>query len=200
MKMKTIGSKIRKRTALLCAFFVLSLAGGTQAAERVKEHPKPSISAQDTKIYEFVHSAFPQGQPPQKTLWLNKDLRKNIKKILRHKYGLLRVKYWQEDARTVWVLQEVGKYKPITVGIIVDQGQIEKLSVLVYRESHGWEVKHDFFTRQFVGAHLSHKLRIDQDIDGISGATLSVRALKKTARLALYLDDVVQSKRPIISE
>jgi len=106
----------------------------------------------------------------------------------------LRVRYHAEGQRTVWVLEEIGKYKPITVGISVSDGAIEKLQVLAYRESHGWEVKQDFFTRQFIGAKLSKKWRLDEDIDGISGATLSVRALKKLARLALYFDSVVQEK------
>jgi Na+-translocating ferredoxin:NAD+ oxidoreductase RnfG subunit len=147
----------------------------------------------------FIEAAFGETVPASKTLWLNKALKKDVAKIMGHKnFQGLRVRYHADGARTVWVLEEIGKYKPITVGIAVNDGAIEKLRVLAYRESHGWEVKQDFFTRQFIGAKLAKKWRLDEDIDGISGATLSVRALKKLARLALYFDGVVQNADEIV--
>lgn len=143
---------------------------------------------------DFIETIFGEAVPASKTLWLNKALKKDVAKIMGHKnFQGLRVRYHKEGMRTVWVLEEIGKYKPITVGIAVNDGTIEKLHVLAYRESHGWEVKQDFFTRQFIGAKLSKKWQLDEDIDGISGATLSVRALKKLARLALYFDGVAQN-------
>ena len=63
--------------------------------------------------------------------------------------------------------------------------------VLVFRESRGWEVRHPFFTDQFRDAGLTGELALDRNIDGISGATLSVRALSRLARLALYLHTVI---------
>jgi hypothetical protein len=61
------------------------------------------------------------------------------------------------------------------------------LRVLIYRESRGWEVRHAFFTRQFDQAQLENG-KLDRSIDGITGATLSVEALQRAARLALWLD------------
>ncbi len=142
--------------------------------------------------HSFVAEVFQNDIPVSQTLWLTRDIKKHAKKILRHDYGALRVRYWQNGNKTVWVLDEIGKYKPITVGIVIADGAIEKLTVLAYRESHGWEVKHDFFTAQFIGAKLTKSKKMNQDVDGISGATLSVRALKKLARLALYFNQEVQ--------
>ncbi len=147
-----------------------------------------TIDAQEA----FLKRSFKTGIPMSKVLWLTKDLKPKIKKILKHAYPALRIRYWQDGSRTAWVLDEIGKYKPITVGILVQNGAIEQLKVLTYRESHGWEVRHDFFTRQFIGAKLPKPLQLDRNIDGISGATLSVRALKKLAILALFLDQTVQ--------
>jgi hypothetical protein len=70
---------------------------------------------------------------------------------------------------------------------VVSGGRLERIKVLVFRESRGWEVRHPFFTDQFRETGLTGDLDLDRDIDGISGATLSVRALKKLSRLALYL-------------
>lgn len=142
----------------------------------------------------FLKSSFETGIPMSKVLWLTKNLKPQVKKILKHAYPALRVRYWQNGTRTAWVLDEIGKYKPITVGIVVQDGAIERLKVLTYRESHGWEVRHDFFTRQFIGARLPKPHKLDRKVDGISGATLSVRALKKLAILALFLDQKVQKQ------
>ena len=61
------------------------------------------------------------------------------------------------------------------------------MKVLIYRESHGWEVKHEFFTDQFKDIGLKSNNKLDGYIDNISGATMSVDALRNLGRLALYL-------------
>jgi len=71
---------------------------------------------------------------------------------------------------------------------VIKKGQIERIKVLIFRESRGWEVRYPFFTEQFSGARLIKNYQRNQPIDGITGATLSVRALKKLARLSLYLE------------
>ena len=58
---------------------------------------------------------------------------------------------------------------------------------MIFRESRGWEVSYPFFTEQFQGIILTPEYELEQPIDGITGATLSVRALEKLARLSLYL-------------
>ena len=65
--------------------------------------------------------------------------------------------------------------------------KLERVRVLAYRESRGWEVKDRAFTSQFDGARLTARQTLDRGIDGISGATLSVRALGRLTRLALLL-------------
>ena len=72
---------------------------------------------------------------------------------------------------------------------MVDGGKISIVRVLVYRESHGGEVKNSFFTRQFRGAKLKSPPRYDlsKRIGNISGATMSVNSLRKLSRFALYL-------------
>ena len=140
----------------------------------------------------FINQVFENKPPKIQVLWLNKELKAQIVDILDHKYKGLRVRYWQQELdnkrRTAWILDEIGKEKPITVGIVVNDQKIELVKVLVFRESRGWEVRHDFFTKQFEQAALKDNNRLDKHIDNISGATLSVRALTKLARIALLLD------------
>ncbi len=139
----------------------------------------------------FINEVFDNKPPKAEVLWLNKDLKKQITDILDHKYNGLRIRYWQKDKKSAWVLEEIGKEKPITTGIVINNRQIERVKVLAFRESRGWEVRHDFFTDQFKQAKLEENLQLDKTIDNISGATLSVRAVKKLAQIALLLDQTI---------
>jgi len=142
---------------------------------------------------EFVAAAFDGAPPAQQVLWIDKAMRPDVDNIMGHHYPILRVRYWQQEARTVWVLEEIGKVRPITTGIIVNDGEIEFLKVLIYRETHGWQVRHDYFTDQFKGLALQGKDRdtLTGPVDNISGATMSVNALRNLAKLALYFHEQV---------
>lgn len=137
---------------------------------------------------DFLREAFSGQIPKPRLLWLNKEQKQTSAKILQHKLGFLRTRYWLQGSRSVWILEELGKTKPITVGVVIENDKIISLRVLTFRESRGWEVKHDFFTNQFKQIELDQNLNLSQPIDGISGATLSVRALTKIAKLALYFN------------
>ena len=77
----------------------------------------------------------------------------------------------------------------------LSDGKILDVKVLIFRESRGWEVKYPFFTDQFKDATLVTGNNLDRKIDGISGATLSVNALTKLGRLALFLHKHVDNKK-----
>lgn len=139
----------------------------------------------------FLHQAFSGSPPKPKVLWLKKEIKEKVAKILQHKPGFLRVRYWQTEAQSVWIINEIGKIKPITVAIIIRDNKINLLKVLAFRESRGWEVRHDFFTNQFKQNTLTDKLTLTKSIDGISGATLSVNALTKAALLALFFNTLI---------
>ncbi len=151
-----------------------------------------SSAAEYQSPEDFVQEAFSGSPPKPKSLWIKKDLKPTVSEILQHSPGFLRTRYWANNERTVWILNEIGKTKPITVGIIIDNGSISLIKVLAFRESRGWEVKHEFFTDQFKQATLQEDLSLDKPVDGITGATLSVRALTKTARLALFFDQQIR--------
>ncbi len=166
-------------TALLLAM-LFGLPGAIALARGINQTPDA-----------FIQETFLEPPKP-KVIWLTDDLKKEIEKILQHPYAKLRVKYWQQDSKSAWVLDEIGKEKPITVGVIINDGKIANLRVLAFRESRGWEVEQPFFTRQFRQSSLRKDNRLNRNIDGITGATLSVRALKKLARMALLLDQKIR--------
>ncbi|MEP2775746.1 MAG: FMN-binding protein [Luteolibacter sp.] len=140
---------------------------------------------------EFIKQAFGGKIPTTSVLNLSGDIKSRAKNIMAHNYRESRVRYWKQGNRTVWILEEIGKTEPITTGFLIENGRIKSVEILIYRESHGWEVNKPFFTKQFSNASLKDGDQLSADIKNIAGATLSVRAVTKLARLALYFHSQV---------
>lgn len=132
----------------------------------------------------------PSLAPEQKSLWLTPELKETASEILGRRVRGIRVRYWTNGENTAWIMEEIGKELPITIGIIVngskEESYIEQVKILAFRESRGWEVRYPAFTTQYQNVKITPELKLDQHIDGITGATLSVRAVTKVARLALF--------------
>jgi hypothetical protein len=147
---------------------------------------------------EIVHqepAAFLAEQVPgcrQQALWLDKDLQAEAAALLERPWAAARVRYCERDGRTAWILDEIGKTEPITTGVVVEEGRVDAVRVLVFRESRGGEVHREAFTRQYRDAVLDGDNRLDRSIDGITGATLSVWAVNRQVRLALLFDRAVR--------
>ena len=72
----------------------------------------------------------------------------------------------------------LGKWGPIhyVVGIN-DAGEVLRVIVLDYQEIRGRPVAKRRFLRQYEGKTAHDPVRLREDIDGISGATISSRSL-----------------------
>ena len=136
---------------------------------------------------DFIVQVFGSAPPAAQVIWMSGDTKKAVRAALGERPAFLRKRYWRDGQRTVWILDQVGKERPITFGVAVNNGQIEQLQVLAFRESRGGEIRHAFYTDQYRHAGLDADHHLSQNIDGITGATLSHRAAKKVSRLALIL-------------
>ena len=167
----------------LFAAIILSVIPGIAAAERPYLEPS-----------EFVAAAFPGTTPQVRVLWITPEIRAEVIRILGHEPAQLRQKYWTDGQKTVWIFDEIGKEDAITAGFVVKDGHIEQTRVLIYRESRGGEIRYPSFVAQFQGAALGEGQYLNKHIDGISGATLSVNAMVRMAREALYFARMAASK------
>jgi hypothetical protein len=156
-----------------------------------------ALSAAAVEVYlepeAFIANAFDNQPPKPRKLWIKGHIKAQVHAILGTGLGSLRLKYWQAGRRTAWVLEALGRDRPITAGFVVDDDAIAEVAILIYRESRGWEVRYPFFTDQFRGAELNEDGALDRDIDGITGATLSVRAITGLSRVALLLHREAQA-------
>jgi Na+-translocating ferredoxin:NAD+ oxidoreductase RnfG subunit len=79
-----------------------------------------------------------------------------------------------------------GKDQPITYLVAVDPaGRLRDVDILVYREPYGGEVAYEPWRRQFRGKAADSPLVVGRDIQGISGATISVNAVTAGVRRAV---------------
>lgn len=86
------------------------------------------------------------------------------------------------------VINEYGKYRPITMMVGVDpEFNIEGVRILVYRENRGGEVQRKRFLYQYRNKSSKDPIRINRDIINVSGATISVRGVNAGVRKALHL-------------
>jgi Na+-translocating ferredoxin:NAD+ oxidoreductase RnfG subunit len=81
-----------------------------------------------------------------------------------------------------------GKSRPITFMVVITPaGKIDRVEVLAFRESHGYEIRYPAFRKQFVGKGVEDPIRHRRDILNISGATISCRAIADGVRMLLAL-------------
>jgi len=84
-----------------------------------------------------------------------------------------------------------GKAQPITfLTIFTLDGKIHSNHIIKYREEHGGQVINKDWNKQFIG--MDNNSIINQKVDGISGATISVEALKKGVKKLTLLFENIQ--------
>ena len=98
--------------------------------------------------------------------------------------------------RSGWVLTDhvIGKYEFIDYAAGFDaQGAATGVEVLVYRESHGAEIRNAAWRKQFAGAKGPAQLRFNDDVRNITGATLSCQHLTEgVQRLSALVQGLAQ--------
>jgi hypothetical protein len=169
-----------KRAACF-TFPVLALGVGARNALAIDDVIEPPD--------KFLLEAFHGPPPAPKLLDLDGRAQEQIQAALGHPYAQARLRYWKANGRSAWIFDDIGKtgYQPTTAGFVVQGGAIDIARIIIYRESHGEEVSEAGFLRQFSGAKAAGE-SLDRQIDGISGATLSVKMMQRMARAAIALD------------
>ena len=86
----------------------------------------------------------------------------------------------------------LGKSLPITYLTCFNMdGQLINAHIVKYREDYGYEVGNRRWLNQFLGLNASSDYKVGKNIDGISGATISVnsvtRGINRSAIIVEYL-------------
>lgn len=84
--------------------------------------------------------------------------------------------------------REIGQHEYIDFAIFFDPGgRVSRVEVVAYREPYGDAIRSRRFRAQFVGKAVDSGFRPGKDIDVVSGATLSARAMAKAVQRATLL-------------
>ena len=89
----------------------------------------------------------------------------------------------------------LGKSMPITFIVLLNvKGEIINANVIKYREAYGGEVASKIWLSQFIGLNSHSSYKLNQDIDGISGATISVNSLSKGINKITSLFSIIKDE------
>ena len=100
-----------------------------------------------------------------------------------------------KDAKTLGVLmvdQVVGKHEVIDYAVAISpEGKVLQVEILEYREHYGGEIRNPKWREQFKGKTATSKLKLNEDIYNISGATISCRNVTDGVRRVLATFEVL---------
>ena len=84
--------------------------------------------------------------------------------------------------------EEPGKWGPVEFIIALDlQGVITRVEVLSYQEKRGQPIARHSFMSQFEGKTSKSPLKVNKDITGVSGATISSNCATFAVKKAIVL-------------
>jgi Na+-translocating ferredoxin:NAD+ oxidoreductase RnfG subunit len=97
----------------------------------------------------------------------------------------------ENEITSVSILDNVlGKDLPITfIAMFSKDGKIISSDIIKYREPYGGAVQNDSWTDQFKDKNSSSSFKVGTEIDGISGATISVNSVARGMKKIILLYD-----------
>ena len=101
----------------------------------------------------------------------------------------------RKDAKVIGVVmvdQVVGKHELIDYAVAISpEGKVLQVEILEYREHYGGEIRNAKWREQFKGKTATSKLKLNDDIYNISGATISCRNVTEGVRRVLATFELV---------
>jgi Na+-translocating ferredoxin:NAD+ oxidoreductase RnfG subunit len=135
------------------------------------------------KIYASVEQAqkilFPKKQLSKSPILITDDLQERMRQASSIRHPFQGDCIWKTaDGSWLIVDEVVGKHEMITYAVgMSSNGSILGIEILEYVESYGYEVAEEQWRKQFIGKSATDPIKLNQDIQNISGATLSCKHL-----------------------
>jgi Na+-translocating ferredoxin:NAD+ oxidoreductase RnfG subunit len=92
-----------------------------------------------------------------------------------------------------WIIEDevLAKHEFIQWALALNaDGSVRQIEILDYRETYGYEIRNEKWRAQFNGKQHGAKLKLDDDIKNISGATLSCRHITDGVKRLLSFYDL----------
>lgn len=153
----------------------------------------PSYAVTYLNVEQAQQAIFPGAKLTAADVQLTDAQRKAIEKTSGVRVRHPAQKIWKVEGGGWFLLDEViGKHEFITyaVGLSKD-GAVKQIEIMDYRETYGYQIRNDKWRAQFIGKTSQSKLKLDDDIKNVSGATLSCRHITEGVKRLLALYDLV---------
>jgi len=146
-------------------------------------------------VAQALQAAYPTATHFDDTQRALSDAQARWLEQARHRHALGPSVHWIRalNAQGQWLGNalldaELGKHQPMDYLVAMDPaGKVLDVELLVYREAYGGGVRSEHFRGQFVGKDRAAALRLGQDLDAVSGATISSRTFADGVAKALRL-------------
>ena len=179
---------IPKPFQLLPIFSLIIFFGSFKSSSLAEEEKKFQLQVYMTKKQAF-EVAFPGADKVEKERqWLTDVQRQAIGELCLQTIKETRFTFYvgKKNGKPMGYMlidNIIGKSFPITFYTLLNiDGTVRGVEIMVYREPQGWEVRNESFRNQFFGRDSSSDSR---EINSITGATLSVNALRTGVYKAL---------------
>lgn len=155
----------------------------------------PAYAVQYLTVEQAQQALFPSGTRfTPHPLELNAEQKRAIEQVSGVRARDLKPKVWRAfsgERADGWffVDQVIGKHEFITYAVALgSDGAVRGIEVMDYRETYGHEIRNASWRRQFAGKRRNDALRLGDDIQNITGATLSCRSVTNGVKrlLAIY--------------
>ena len=130
-----------------------------------------------------------------------KKIKKEIQNKIKQKFYRDQIYYWviEVDKKYHYALLDntIGKTMPITFLVLFNEHQeVIYSSIIKYREAYGGEISGRNWLDQFLGMKQDSLFKHGKEIDGITGATLSVKSFTKgISKLSLLLPYIISNNK-----
>jgi len=189
--------RVAVRMFLLISSIILSIAS---ASAQSPDGPE-SITVYLTEE-QALKKAFPEADTLWSDIWTpTQQERRRIERRLgwrldEETFTVFQAKKSAQHQGYAIITNQIGLYKPITFMVHIKlDGRVGGVWIMIYRESRGGQIKRQRFLTQYKNKKTDSHIRLNRDIVGISGATLSVRALNAGVKKILTVIDVAHSPK-----
>ena len=174
----------------LISFYLILLGeillGGSPIRDAAEKY---IISQFDVDVSIYMH-----------TFKLGTKLKAFVQNKVKQRFYRDELYYWtisNNDTTIAYALMDnvLGKSMPITFLVIMGiDGRIINLDVIKYREAYGGEVDNKNWLAQFTNSTDTSQFTVGKNIDGISGATISVNSLSKGIQKIAVLFPLIKDR------
>ena len=174
----------------LISFYLILLGGILLGGSPIRDATEKYIISQfDVDVSIYMH-----------TLKLDTELKVLVQDKVKQRFYRDELYYWNisnNDTTIAYALMDnvLGKSMPITFLVILNnEGNILASEVIKYREAYGSEVGNKNWLAQFAYFNDTTDFKVGKNVDGISGATISVNSLSKGIQKIAILFSLIKDK------